>query len=216
MDSLSGIYSSSIINTNTTINTETYLPEEWLLDISCLSSIGFREGHLRKIYEASKQNSQITPNRVRESMYALAHDLKDEQTAKNLKSKYSKAGLPNVFVGTMKRGDDWMSTRNPEKFKLPEEEALEKRISALASQKERVESMYAELFKLEYSDWLNNQSEESLLEFVSEKDFLNTPKKIKKTIMIRHAKTLTEDYFKAEIWPKLKEKIRVGSEDNVV
>jgi hypothetical protein len=71
--SSSGINISPTTTSAIPIPDKKELPQEWKeINYSCLASIGFRECHLRQIFDSGK----VSPEMVQESIYEIDHDLK--------------------------------------------------------------------------------------------------------------------------------------------
>lgn len=201
--------SNSFLNTTTTTQQEDQLPEEWLLDWKILSPIGFRESHLKKIYKATLASNKgpgrpIDPSKVRESMFALSHDLQDIDRKKTLEERYSRVGLVNVFVGAMIRGETWVPTREPATFKLPEERYLENQEAEFKKRQELIEKTK----ELKYKEWLECLPENELIGLAPEIDTSGVPEKVRRTLRRNKAIELSKAFFEAEVWPVLKDRVR--------
>ena len=193
------VVSSSYINTTTNETGELDS-----IDFSCLSKYGFIQSHILQLQREYEKNPQLAlPTKIiQESIDALAYDLKHNEAEKRFKNT-----PVAVLMSLLKQGKPYMST-TPEKFKTPEQEAIDVYLAA----KERQEKLglYAKekLKTLEFEKWQNNLTENELLELCPESEIADgIPKKLQRTMRRRKALELSRDYFEAEVWPSRKEEM---------
>ena len=195
--------SSSSSNYLTTTTENLDIPIVWQnIDLQALELIKFSQHHLLQIYREYEKNPNIalSPETIQESINALAFDLKHN----NVSSDFKKP-MAVVLTSLLRRGQPYTS-KTPEKYITPREEALIAHREMLRQQHARQEQLTSEIKKLELEEWQNNLPEDELLEFCPDVEIAEgIPKKLRKTIRKRKALDFSKDYFDTEIWPnKLK------------
>ena len=106
----------------------------------------------------------------------------------------------------LKKGQPY-SSKTPEKFKTPQQVAIDAYLEVQEMQTKMEKEAKEKLKKLEFEKWQNNLSEKELLELCPETEVSSIPSKVRKTMRRRKALELSKDYFEAEIWPSRKEEM---------
>ncbi|MBL4704440.1 MAG: hypothetical protein JKY54_07955 [Flavobacteriales bacterium] len=199
---------SKYVNTTTYKNNNT--PVDWQdLDLSPLKSENFSESHLTQIYReyVDKPDLALPVQIIQNSIDEMAFDLKHNNAKAGFRSP------PAVLLTSILKKGRPYSTKTPDKYISPQEEAMQNYHASQAIQQKRQQDLESQIVEAEYNTWKNNLSEEELLEFAPEVEFANAPEKIRKTMRRRKALELTKDYFLAEIWPEQKLKILNSSQN---
>ena len=197
--SSTNVVSSSYINTTTNIPTEFSS-----IDCSPLTHIAFNNSHIIQIYREYERKPQIAlaASIIQDSINALAFDLKHNKVADDF--KYSPTV---VLTALLKKGVPY-SSKTPEKFKTPQQEAMEAYWHAKEQQKNAELEAEEKIKQLEFQEWQTNLSEEELLELCPKSEIAEgVPPKLVKTMRRKKALELSKHYFEAEIWPKIKNEI---------
>lgn len=193
----SGMFSMVRGNTDTTVNREQEFKN---IDYSALSSIGFNQSHLIQVQREyqTKPSATLPFNIIQDSISAMAFDLKHNNVAKDF--KISPAA---VLTSLLKRGIPY-SSKTPEKFKTPQQEAMDEFLSFQEKKNNLNKQRENRTKNLEFEKWQKDLTEEKLLELCPESNVVAVSKKIRKTIRMRKARELSKDYFDIEIWPERK------------
>lgn len=184
-----GSINSSIFN-NTIIN-KSHLLSWNEVTVSLLSHIGFTNKHLLQL------KSKHTPALVQDSINHFAFGLKHSKKTQKYEDPLS------VFMGVLRKGEMWIE----QNYKSIEEINLEKILHIKKVEIERTNKLEEDLFKLEFTKWRSSLTEDNLLGLAPETNFLDIPKRIRKTLRRRKALELSRDYFFTEVWGKIRQRI---------
>lgn len=190
---------SSSINNTTTYNC--LLPIEWEnIDYSSLEHFGFGKSHLIQIYREfiKKPDLTLSPDIIQDSINALAFDLKYNNIANSFKNS------PTVVLTLLLKKGQPYSSKTPEKFLTPQEEAMQNYLFNKQQKIKAQEEQQNKLREMEFIDWYNNLSEEQINSIVGDKINTLIGSKIMKEKSI---KGLLMQYFDAELWPSKKKQI---------
>jgi hypothetical protein len=183
-------------------NTTTNLPQEiQQIDYMPLTEIGFNETHIIQIYREhmKKPELALSAKIIQDSINALAYDLKHNNVANDF--KHSPAV---VLTSLLKKGMPY-SSKTPDKFVTPQEEAMQNYLVSKERQRLARQETEHKIKNLEYQEWQDSLTEEELLELCPESEVAEgIPEKIRLTMRRRKALDISKDYFDAEIWPAKK------------
>lgn len=170
------------------------------IDYSALSGIGFNQSHLIQVQREyqSRPNAALPLDIIQDSISAMAFDLKYNNVAKDFKSSPAA-----VLTSLLKKGIPY-SSKTPEKFKTPQQEAMDKFLSFQEKKNDLEQRRQDRVKNLEFEKWQKDLTEENLLELCPESSVVAVSEKVRKTIRIRKARELSKDYFDIEVWPKRK------------
>jgi hypothetical protein len=197
--------STSIVSSSYINNTTTNIPEEFSsIDCSPLADIGFNESHIIQLcreYE-KKPHLALAANIVQDSINALAFDLKHNKVIENFKNS-----PVVVLISILKKGMPY-SSKTPEKFRTPQQEAMEAYLAMKEQQHKLSKEAERKAFELELESWQSSLAEEELLALCpAEEAPLKEGDMFYKAARRKIAKERARDYFEAEIWPVKKQEI---------
>ena len=178
--------------------------ETWSeIDVSPLAVYGFKTSHLIQVQREheNKPELSLSVNIIQDSINAMAFDLKHNNGAKDFKKPPAV-----VLTSLLKQGKPY-SSKTPEEFKTPQQEAMDAFIAFQEKQQEMDVKREEKIKKVEFEKWQNNLSEKELLELCPESEVSFIPKKIRKTIRVRKAKEVSKEYFNTEVWSLRKKAI---------
>ena len=186
------VVSSSYINTTTNMNKDFQH-----IDTSPLSDIGFSQSHIIQVHREYEKNPDLAlpADIVQESINALAFDLKHNNVAQDFKKSPAV-----VLTALLKKGKPY-SSKTPEKYMTPAEEAMRDYLAAKEIRHKNKLAVESKIKEIEYQEWLSGLPAEELMELVPESEVADVPEKLRKTLRRRKALELSKEYFEAEIWP---------------
>ncbi|QGP41250.1 hypothetical protein [Piscirickettsia salmonis] len=178
------LYSSSSSNINTiTINKDSGLPENWLnINFTPLEEIGFTSTQLKQLHSRSLN----TPEIIQDSIYHFAFALKFKKTVQ----KYSEP--LNVLMGVLRKGEAWTEQNYRSAQEIAQEEFIERK----KAEKERLNKLKEEAYKLAFDEWSKSLTLEAIDEIAPRKKINGdiTPQQVK-----------LNNHFKENVWEKIKE-----------
>jgi hypothetical protein len=169
------------------------------INISPIEEYGFRHSHVKQL---QKLNC-TTPEILQESIYHLAFGLK------NVKDTQKYENPINIFMGVLKKGDNW----HEEKYIDPKDAALKKIIEQRKKRLEDRLKRINELKELEFNAWFEELTEKEILKTLEEIEggqggiLYDSYKKGKKITAMTKAQL--KNYFEESIWPSIKEKLNI-------
>lgn len=174
------------------------------LDLTPLESIGFQETHIIQIYKEYEKNRnlELSKEMLQDSINAFAFDLKHNNTENSFRNSPAV-----VLLSLLKKGIPY-SSKTPDKFLAPKEEAMKNYLEAKNKQIQTKKTIEDQLKKISFDEWFNGVKEEDLKEFYPDSSKLNgIPPKLKETLLKKEALKNIKDYFETNIWPKMQEKL---------
>ncbi|AKP75046.1 hypothetical protein Psal006b_03598 (plasmid) [Piscirickettsia salmonis] len=177
------LYNSSSNNINTiTINKDSGLPENWLnINFAPLEEIGFSSTQLKQLHSRSLN----TPEIIQDSIYHFAFALKFKKTAQ----KYSEP--LNVLMGVLRKGEAWTEQNYRSAQEIAQEEFIERK----KIEKERLNKLKEETYKLAFDEWRSSLTLEEI-------DKIAPRKKINGDITPQQVKL--NNHFKENVWEEIK------------
>lgn len=188
---------SSSSNNNILNTTTTSWPKEWdIIDSEPIKHLGFSRTQLEQLYTTKKCH----PSVIQESIYQFAFALEN-----NEKIKLHKNPL-NMLMGVLRKGHAWIESS----YESPKDCALRKLLEQKKVEAEKRNAMINELFELEFSEWLNNYSEQELEDLY----YKLNPTGGFKYQGRNHipSKSILISYFKTNIWPEKHKEFNLNNE----
>ncbi|QGN97025.1 hypothetical protein Psal071_03651 (plasmid) [Piscirickettsia salmonis] len=177
------LYSSSSNINTITINKDSGLPENWLnINFTPLEEIGFTSTQLKQLHSRSLN----TPEIIQDSIYHFAFALKFKKTVQ----KYSEP--LNVLMGVLRKGEAWTEQNYRSAQEIAQEEFIERK----KAEKERLNKLKEEAYKLAFDEWSKSLTLEAI-------DKIAPRKKINGDITPQQVKL--NNHFKENVWEKIKE-----------
>ncbi|MGJ3501124.1 hypothetical protein [Piscirickettsia salmonis] len=177
------LYSSSSNINTITINKDFGLPENWLnINFTPLEEIGFTSTQLKQLHSRSLN----TPEIIQDSIYHFAFALKFKKTVQ----KYSEP--LNVLMGVLRKGEAWTEQNYRSAQEIAQEEFIERK----KAEKERLNKLKEEAYKLAFDEWSKSLTLEAI-------DKIAPRKKINGDITPQQVKL--NNHFKENVWEKIKE-----------
>jgi len=176
------------------------------LDLTPLEVIGFNESHIIQIYKEYEKNPnlELSKEMIQDSINAFAFDLKHNNTENSFRNSPAV-----VLLSLLKKGMPY-SSKTPDKFLAPKEEAMKNYLEAKNKQMQTKRIMEDQLKKVSFDEWFDNVKEEDLKEFYPDHSKLNgIPIKLRDTLLKKEALKNIKDHFDANIWPTLQEKLEL-------
>jgi len=138
---------------NTTTYKNNNIPVDWQdLDLSSLKSENFSESHLTQIYReyVDKPDLALPVQIIQNSIDEMAFDLKHNNAKAGFRSP------PAVLLTSILKKGRPYSTKTPDKYISPQEEAMQNYHTSQAIQQKRQQDLESQIVEAEYNTWKNN------------------------------------------------------------
>ena len=198
------VVSSSYINTTTNLGLD--IPKNWEgISIDALEHIGFSKSHLVQIYrqyEKNPEGPQLSPELIQSSIDAFAFDLKYNNTENDFKKEPAV-----VLLSLLKKAQPYNSV-TPGKCVSPVQDALNKHQQMLQSQRVKEQQLRQQIKDTEFLLWQESLPETELLALCPDFEVpAGIPDAVRKTMHRKKALEFSRDYFDANIWAGIEQKI---------
>ena len=170
------------------------------IDLSSLESVGFNETHLIQIHKEYEKNPNkiLSEEILQHSIDAFAFDLKHNHITERFKSSPA-----IVLLSLLKKGMPY-SSRTPDKFLTPQQEALQNYLSNKQKKIEAQEEQESKLKEIEFIEWQDRLTEQEINSIIGDKVNSLVGSKIMKEKSIR---SWLVQHFDSEIWPVKRKQI---------